>query len=228
MSQPNLWTSNLGAEIDFWRRWFVEPKHAEGRRARIAGTKVFAQFYVDLIGAPPGTLMRVLDVGSGPISTLGCNAKNNPVVLVCTDALADHYNALLDEFGYLELPRIVRVKGEELLDQFGLAAFEVVHCANALDHFEDPALSFENMYRVCRPGGAVVVISVENEGERERYQGLHQWNLNANDEGLFLSTRVGSTNLLDRVPGYQRYAWHYLPSSSDFRVFRAILIRGAL
>lgn len=219
------WSSNLGAEVRFWRSWFADPKFQDGRAARIAGTKSFPQFYVDLAGAPPGAPIRVLDVGSGPVSTLGSPARNNPVELVCTDALADQYNLLLQEFEHADLPRIRNVKGEDLVSEFGEAAFNVVHCANALDHFEDPARSFTSMYRVCKPGGAVVVISVENEGERERYQGLHQWNLAANDDGLHLSSRTGSTNLLTLIPGHGSYAWQYVPSPPDYRVFRIIVKR---
>jgi SAM-dependent methyltransferase len=226
MSSNNVWQANLGSEVGFWQGWFENPKFLEGRLARIEAAKSFAQYYVDLIKAVPGQSLRVLDVGSGPISTLGVSAKNNPVELVCTDALADDYNVLLDRHGYNNLPRIRKVKGEDLVAQFGVRAFDIVHCANALDHFEDPARSFENMYQTCRPGGALVIISVENEGEREKYQGLHQWNLRAADDGLFLASRSGSTNLLNFAAGYRNYSWQYLPSPAEFKIFRAIVMRG--
>ncbi len=219
------WGSNLQSEVGFWRTWMTDERHREGREARIAGTKIFAQYYLDLIGAPAESFVRVLDVGSGPISTLGTPARRNPIELVCTDALADEYNSLIRESAYSFLPEIKRVKGEDLLAAFGPQSFDIVHCANALDHFEDPARSFENMLAVCKPRGAVVIISVENEGERENYQGLHQWNLRATDDGLFLESRTSSENLLRRAPG-SSFAWHYLPSPSDFRIFRATLIRG--
>ena len=220
-----VWASNLQSEVNFWRSWLNDTKHSEGRQARIAGTKIFAQYYLDLIKAPPGRDIRVLDVGSGPVSTLGTPARNNRVELVCTDALADHYNTLLGEAGYVDLPRIQKVKGENLLRAFGPDSFDIVHCANALDHFEDPALSFENMFRVCKPGGAVVVISVENEGEREHYQGLHQWNLRADDSGFLLGSKSGNENLLLRAAN-GRYSWHYLPSPAEYRIFRVTVIKN--
>jgi ubiquinone/menaquinone biosynthesis C-methylase UbiE len=222
-----VWSHGLQSEVDFWRRWLTDDKFVEGRKARIAGTAVFAQYYLDLISAPPGRLVKVLDVGSGPVSTLGARARQNPVELVCADALADSYNDLLLQTGHDELPKIEKVKGEDLVTAFGESSFDIVHCANALDHFEDPALSFKNMYDVCRPGGAVVLISVENEGERENYQGLHQWNLRADDSGLFLGSRASTVNLLTSTLG-GAYEWHYLPNhSSEFRVFRVTLKKPA-
>lgn len=222
MENNPAWQDGLESEISFWRKWLTEERFREGRSARIAGTSIFAQYYLDLIAAPPGKGVRVLDVGSGPVSTLGAKARNNSVDLVCTDALADSYNELLAQTGHSDLPKIRRVKGEDLVSAFGSNSFDIVHCANALDHFEDPAKSFKNMYEVCRPGGAVVVISVENEGERENYQGLHQWNLNADDTGLFLGSKISKLNLLN-FAHRATYEWHYLPNHSNtFKVFRAI------
>ena len=105
------------------------------------------------------------------MSTLRTRAPANRVELVCVDALAADYNALLDEFGCDECPRNRPGVGERLAEQYGLDAFHVVHIANALDHCEDPARALVEMYRVCRVGGRSGSVSIENEGERERYTG---------------------------------------------------------
>ena len=173
------------------------------------------------VGAGPGELLRALDVGSGPISTLRTAAPENPVELICTDALADVYNTLLDEYGFNELPRVLKLKGEQLSDQLEQSSFHFVHIANALDHCEDPSRTLAEMYRVCRPAGLIRVISVENEGERQQYQGLHQWNLEADDAGLWLWRPSTRQNLLEELGGHA-YSWRYLDyREGGARLFQA-------
>src|SRR2546422_1331754 len=133
------WADNICEEADFWRSWFEDDKYAELRNTRLTSVKsTFPQGFVRSLGVKPSEVMRVLDVGSGPISTLPSNAPENPVELVCVDALADVYNALLDEYGYQELPRPLKIKGEELSSVLTERRFHYVHIANALDHCEDP------------------------------------------------------------------------------------------
>ena len=94
-------------------------------------------------------------MGSGPISTLRTTAAENPVEPVCTDALADVYNALLDEYGYDELPRVLKLKGEQLSNHLEESSFHYVHIANALDHCEDPSRTLAEMYPSRRPAGLI-------------------------------------------------------------------------
>lgn len=218
--QPGPWSDNLGAELAFWRRWFTDDAFKAGREARRAALGgPFPPTLAREVGLEAGAPLRVLDVGSGPLSTLRTRAPANPVELICVDALAVGYNALLEEFGFVECPRIVPGVGERLAAQFGLDAFHLVHIANALDHCEDPARTFVEMYRVCRPGGQIWIVSIENEGEREGYAGLHQWNLVADDGGLHLWNGRTQRNLLDTLTGRSAYTWRYLPEASGLRVF---------
>jgi SAM-dependent methyltransferase len=200
------------AEVAFWREWLTADRFAAERSERIAGLQAsFPRGFAAAVGATG--LLRVLDVGSGPISTLPLHSADGPMELICVDPLADAYNELLEGF---DVPRIESVKAEELSSRFG-PEFDYVHCANALDHCEDPARAFEEMWKVCRPGGLVSVVSVENEGRRQHYEGLHQWDLRADDQGLWL----GDRNLLEgRDP--RLYDWRYVAEQPDgARVFLA-------
>jgi SAM-dependent methyltransferase len=205
------WSANLDDEATFWRSWFVDGEFADDRvlRRKMASDGLFPEGFAEVLGLAHGELLRVLDVGSGPISTLPTGAPNNPVELVCADALADVYNELLDEFGYDEVLRPVPIIGEELVSSFGERRFDYVHIANALDHCADPARTLSEMYRVCKTGGLIAVISVENEGERQRYQGLHQWNLEADDRSLWLWT-PGSRHDLRAELGAHEFSWRYV------------------
>ena len=220
----SVWAENLHEELAFWRSWFEEERFREGREARRAAlSRGFAPTIESELALQPGEQLRVLDVGSGPLSTLPTSAPRNPVELVCLDALAREYNELLAEFSYDECPRIRWGVGEALVDLFGEDSFHYVNIANALDHCKDPAETFVQMYRVCRPGGKIVVVSVENEGEREGYAGLHQWNLEASDAGIRLWNSVVDRNLLDAIPSAHTYSWSAERRDSSFTVFVATI-----
>jgi SAM-dependent methyltransferase len=224
----SIWHNNIDSELRHWESWLGDPAFENLRRQRLEFSKAISADLVRLARVPPGATIRVIDVGSGPISTVGRTSPTNPVELTCTDALADQYNRLLDRFGFASLPRIAPVKGETLADVFGENRFNIVHCSNALDHFENPALSLQHMYRICKPGGVVVILSIEDEGEREKYSGLHQWNLHADDHGFWLWNRTSRRNLLAELPRAAEFEWRYVDHGAvGFRVFRACIRKAA-
>ena len=163
-------------------------------------------------------------MASGPFSTLGAAAQGSRTEIVLTDALGDIFNRLLDQYGLTAFPRIRRVKGEELSRELGRGVFHMVNCANALDHFENPALALGEMILVCKAGGLVRIISIENEGEREEYEGLHQWNLQAADDGIWLWNQGLRANLLTPYRATLAFEWKYVDhGQTGFRIFEATL-----
>jgi 2-polyprenyl-3-methyl-5-hydroxy-6-metoxy-1,4-benzoquinol methylase len=177
MANPT-WDAHIGDELAFWQG-VIAAEAARGRNRAMPQQIDLRSVVASLAARPPAPdeVVRILDVGSGPFSTLGIPVPDSRVEVVYADALAAQYNALLDRYRFDLVPRITPARGEELSQSFGHDAFHWVNCANALDHFADPHLAFVNMMAVCKPGGVVTLISIENEGQRENYQGLHQWNL---------------------------------------------------
>ena len=132
----------------------------------------------------PGSVVRVLDVGSGPLSHVGTVSEQWRIDLVAVDPLADEYRALFEEFGLawdVGAPR--RGEAETLADAFPEDSFDLVYCRNALDHARDPLLGIRQMVRVCKAGGAVFLAHASNEGTKQCYRGLHQWDLCPRDDG---------------------------------------------
>lgn len=128
----------------------------------------------------PDDVIRVLDVGSGPISMLSKNFSGWNVELLAADALADDYAQLVDELGIdpeRRLVRPVQAESEELSAMLGEKRFEFVIMRNALDHTADPVKSFEELMKVCAPGGYVLIEQFENEAKAEKWEGFHQWNM---------------------------------------------------
>jgi SAM-dependent methyltransferase len=124
----------------------------------------------------PGEKLKALDVGSGPLSTLAWAHDQGLMEVQAADPLADEYNAILRQHA-IDFPvKPVPVAGERLTTRFAPESFHVVYSQNALDHAEDVQKCFEEIEAVLKPGGLFLLLCHENEGKRERYQGLHQWN----------------------------------------------------
>lgn len=73
-------------------------------------------------------------------------------------------------------------EAERLADAFGENSFDLVYARNCLDHGYDPMLAIQQMLKVVRVGGVVLFEHGVNEGERQGYQGLHQWNFCVSDD----------------------------------------------
>ena len=52
---------------------------------------------------------------------------------------------------------------------FGVEAFDLVYCINAIHHFEDQRAFVTEAHRVLRPGGALAVISFDPRHHRDRW-----------------------------------------------------------
>jgi len=55
------------------------------------------------------------------------------------------------------------------------------------------------MMQVCKDGGSVFFIVKENEGERQEYGGLHQWNFEIENGAVRLWNRDSSIILNDEI-----------------------------
>lgn len=176
MTTSEIWADNLGEELAFWRGALTDPgPDGELQRERATPRAVWDEFRRRVPSdADP---VRMLDVGSGPLTTMGTLWPGRRVEVVAVDPLAEAYNRLLDEIGIDAPVRTVALRGEELLEHLAPSSFDVVHAANSLDHTADPLETLRQMLAVARPGGTLCLIHHVDVGELERYHGLHQWNL---------------------------------------------------
>lgn len=132
-----------------------------------------------------GRRVDVLEVGSGLVG-LGHWHPTRDIRLVRTDVLADQYNRLLHRRG-IQLPvPIVFADAERLVPQFGADSFDLVYATNCLDHMQRPVAALLQMISVTRVSGFVVMWHEIDEGARQDYAGLHQWNLCAEDGHLII------------------------------------------
>ena len=92
------------------------------------------------------------------------------------NALADKYDALLEEWKITPPVRTSRCDSERLSDLFAQSSFDVAYALNTLDHSYETLQAIQQMIAVVRPGGIVLLQHYPNEAENEAYSGLHQWN----------------------------------------------------
>jgi SAM-dependent methyltransferase len=196
------WHAGAGAEVEFWE-WYLRTGGGEWPEEFAHRTDPQAPLDDDLVLEALDEIaadeVDILDVGSGPLTTLGKVHPHKVLRITAVDPLAEEYAALLDELGIEAPVPTQRCAGEELVDRFGRERFDIAYARNSLDHSLDPVVVIGNMLDVVRPGGRVLLRHFEDEAENAAYEGLHQWNLQERDGRLLVwrpgqpPTDVGAT-----------------------------------
>jgi ubiquinone/menaquinone biosynthesis C-methylase UbiE len=166
------------AEINWWKEFI--PSSWELMSNSESWKKIFPKelmgYIVDLKKTNNGRI-KLLEVGSGPVSLLALAAVENLCDIVAVDPLAKEYEKIMTDKGYFYPVKPIRGKGEKLLDLFSANTFDMVYSSNALDHMQSPGRAFKNMYNVTKKGGIIFIEGLVNEGKRTGYSGLHRFNL---------------------------------------------------
>lgn len=182
------WSGGLADEGQFWdmalqdggRNW----DESEYRRRTDVHRELQDELKA-LIQAPAGAGVRILDVGAGPLTTLGCRWAGRQLEIIAIDPLAERYRELLQKLR-ITPPVVTRFgHGEKLLEYFEPDSFDLVYASNSLDHSYDPMLAISQMLKVVKRGRYLYLWHFANEGLEQAYTGLHQWNF-ARCEGDFI------------------------------------------
>jgi SAM-dependent methyltransferase len=194
----------LREETDYWRQWLSAGggKYAAEYAYRFDPTaEVGDPALREVLTDSPQHDISILDVGAGPASIVGCRFHGKVLTVVAVDPLANEYNRLLREIGVVAPTRTEFLDGERLVERFGPDHFDIAYSRNAVDHAVDPLLIVESMLAVVRQGGHIVLRHVRNEGVRQAYIQLHQWNFDERD-GQFVVWRLGhETNVGQALAG---------------------------
>jgi SAM-dependent methyltransferase len=185
--------SALRAEVAYWEDWVATRggRWADEYDSRLdPAAEVWDPVLRDVLREIPHEEISILDVGAGPASTVGCRFPGKRLSVVAVDPLADSYARVLAQSGVVPPVPTERLEGERLIERFGRERFDVAYARNALDHAVDPTVIIEQMFGVVTVGGYVVLRHVRNEGVRQAYGQLHQWNFEERD-GQLIVWRVG-------------------------------------
>jgi SAM-dependent methyltransferase len=174
----------LAEEVQFWRSWFATGglQWPEEYRFKTNHTsEVNDPLLLEILGSSPQATVSILDVGAGPITSIGFRYPGKQLAITAVDPLAGEYDWILREYAIEPPVRTLPLRGEQLLERFARGSFDLAFAQNSLDHTGDPLRVIRNMVAVVRPGGNVVLRHTRNEAVTEQYRQLHQWNFDERD-----------------------------------------------
>ena len=195
---PNkaTWQSALRDEVQYWRSLFdkscPDKKSVSAFHDRLTKDRHFQAHLERLVKHVDSDIVRVLDVGAGPMTHVGTLSGERNIEVIAIDPLAEEYSRLFDEFNLTPRTKTRTGYAEHLSDAFSENSFDLVFCRNALDHSYDPLSGIFQMIKVCKIGSYCWLQHVVSEGENQRYQGLHQWNFFPSGADLIISGRPGT------------------------------------
>lgn len=198
---PDAWRARASEEVGFWQNWIRTEGAAwpEGYKRKTdpnAPLVPMVRNFLKEISFSFNRPVKILDIGSGPLSYVGTRCADYDVDLTVVDPLAAEYNKLLDEKNVTGVQRPEHGFFETAVQQFGTNTFDVVWCFNSLDHSIDPVAGLFNLLSVCRIGGGMILSFHPNEADEGGYQGLHQWNLDFEDGDMIVSQKGRKFSLM--------------------------------
>ena len=202
------WIFGAYDEIEFWNLWIrtrgaiYGKKGAESYANQICPNKMLDEQSAALLPEnTPVDSIKILDVGSGPINSLGTLYKGQRLTVIGADPLAISYKSLHKRYHLTPSYPHRLAYAEDLNLFFDRDEFDLVVCQNALDHTFDPCRAIKQMVEVSKPGGYVLLRHGVREGENQDYDGLHQWNLDLNSEGDFVIWNKSLTYNINQLSG---------------------------
>lgn len=173
----------LVLERMFWRKWLAWRSGVDEAvfRAALDPYQPISEYHCQFIDDIPGPVVRILEVGAGPLTLLGKRHATKRLDIVPTDLLADDYASMLAAREVVPPIATIRADAQELVSQFGEAVFDYVTANNCIDHCADPICALTQMLCVVKPGGWVSLRHREHEGVRHGHRGLHQWSFGLED-----------------------------------------------
>ena len=219
-----------GLELDYWQTqlcWSEDLQNSDAFfRPKLLSAEMENQILAthgETIRHNPDRIINILDIGSGPISTIGMRTSwGANVSLTMVDPLACQYEMMLWDYlaeGFLDkfpetdredflfsLRNSIRLPGSgetvvETLQDAGInfQDFSYVHSSNSLDHTQDPILAMRAISRVIPTGQSANLTMHRNVAKRHAGRGLHQWNFDIEGDQLIIRTHQRGVPF-DRLP----------------------------
>ena len=187
------WLRGRNKTLDFWRSKLPLKTDTFNKPFPLV------DYFISMIGDKKE--VSILDVGSGACATTGSLLDGVIIDLHPCDMLADEFARMYEEAGITPLFPIEKQDMEHLT--YSDNSFDIVHCANALDHCIDPFKAICEMVRVCKVGGWVYLKHFVDEGIGKRYTLQHQWNIRKTDHNCLFWNYERAFMLSEAVKGFK-------------------------
>lgn len=196
------WKLALPCEEKYWEGYISQKggtEYADGFAERMNPETALQPHVRAHIRAAEGSAVKILDVGAGPLTVLGKVWQGRSVEITAVDPLANDYARLLRKHHVNPPVKTQFCAAEKLGAKFSQNQFDLVYSRNALDHSYNPVEAIWQMLGVCKPGCVVLLQHLVNEGETERYYGLHQWNFNLEGGRFVIWNKIRRSDIADEV-----------------------------
>ena len=183
------WQKNFCYELKFWDDWLgsegrINNCHEEYIR-KIDHKSIFQKDFTMYLSSDLRKY-RILDVGAGPLTQVNKTIPGKELEIHAVDPLSDIYRKLLNKYDIRPSVITEKLDGEELTSRYPYNFFDISCANNSIDHSYNPLLVLEEMVRVTKINGYVILSSFINEGSNKNWKGFHKWDLYVKDSNLFL------------------------------------------
>lgn len=185
-SNKKKWRKSIRHELKFWDDYFRTKglQWKDNYQSRLALDLPLQPHIAELLPIDQ-EVVKILDVGAGPLTFLGKKCIGKKLQITAVDPLANEYNKILLKYNVRPVIRTEKLDAENLTTRFPANSFDLVFARNCIDHAYSPEKAILEMIAVAKKGRYVVMEHRLNEAEKKSYHGLHQWNFSRTPEGDF-------------------------------------------
>ncbi len=198
---PKSRASGLVSEINWWRHWFATKgdQWPEAYIQRLDPETPLQECCFPFIDELEEPVVRILDIGSGPLTKLGKKHPSKNIEIVATDVLSEKYDILLNEFDIDPPVRTQYADAEKLTSKFEENSFNFIHACNCVDHMKNPLAAIKQMILVVKQNCYIYLIHAENEGKNGNYGGLHQWDFTIENNDYIMRYKNKTVNVCRKL-----------------------------
>ena len=199
-------------EIVFWDRLLAQGMDPNAKKRQVG--KYHLDYLQELTKRFPVDQVSILDVGSGPFTTIGAYFGDVQLNITAVDPLAPYYECLARKYAIDRPVKTIFAEAEKLSASFAPESFVWVNAENSIDHTSQPVDAIREMIALVKPGGMLTLRHRTNEAELELYSGFHQWNF-FQENGIFYvcgRERSAAVNINEMVPS----GWEVRVYNSDW------------
>ena len=196
------WINNIDSEVQFWDDYIRTGglDYPSDYQARLDNKNIPCGFggypgIQSFLKKIPQQHIKILDVGSGPMTLVGHKAAGKTVEVTACDPLASAYSDILNKYNIQPPVKVIFADCENLSLFFDPDYFDLISCRNALDHSYNPIQSILQMLFLVKKNGLISLAHFANEAENCNYTGLHQWNLSNEGDDLIIWNRENKFSL---------------------------------
>lgn len=194
------WGKSISHEISFWENWFKNKggRWKEDYKMRLSPDSRLQELFLKYLNKDI-LENKILDVGAGPLTIINKKCDFTKLYIYAVDPLANEYDSLLKKYNIQPIVRTQKSDGERLTEKFNDNNFDITYSRNALDHSYNPLKCIEEMVKVTKSGGYIILQHFLNEGSHKWYRGMHKWDFFVKNNSLFLK---GKNTIEYNIPDY--------------------------